>query len=359
MKRTTLFLILITLLGAIFRCWFFWADGLHVDEKFTIDLIQNQSLWGVITTSLTTDCNPPLFYIFDWFTLNLFGISNFAQRLPSVIFGILLIPAAYYLGKEFKGETLGLLSALAVATLPPLWYYSQFGRAYMLECLLFAIFCIFYIRLIRNDSDTKNWVMVAVMAIALAYSHLFAIIPLTLLLGYLIWEYRLKSLKWMAAIFVFSSPLLLLFNAMLNWRLTARQTTLLDWYGATVPQLIVFSPLEYFGYNFVFWIPMVAYTTWAFRKMKEIPIIVVTALTSFIALLSLSDVTPVFMRYLLFFVPVLVVIGLLPVSEFVNNPDYDVRQKVFVIGSFSIFYFAIVVFALSSGLYMPKGDITL
>jgi 4-amino-4-deoxy-L-arabinose transferase-like glycosyltransferase len=359
MKRNTLFLILTILLGAIFRFWFFWADGLHVDEKFTIDLIQGRTIWQVITVSLTTDCNPPLFYIFDWISLNLFGINNFAQRLPSVIFGILLIPAAYYLGKTLKGETLGLLSALAIATLPPLWYYSQFGRAYMLECLLFTIFCIFYIRLIRKDSATKNWVMVAAMAIALAYSHLFSIIPLTLLLGYLIWEYRLKSLKWMGLIFVCSSPLLILFNAIINWRLTARQTTLLDWYGATVPQLIVFSPLEYFGYNFVFWIPMIVYSMWVYRKMKEIPLIVITVLTSFCVLLSVSDVTPVFMRYLLFFVPVLVTIGLLPVSEFIDSPDFSKPQKIFVIGSFAIFYFAIIIFALSSGLYMPKGDITI
>jgi hypothetical protein len=134
---------------------------------------------------------------------------------------------------------------------------------------------------------------------------------------------------------------------------------LLDWYGATVPQLIVFSPLEYFGYNFVFWIPMIVYSMWVYRKMKEIPLIVITALTSFCVLLSVSDVTPVFMRYLLFFVPVLVTIGLLPVSEFIDSPDFSKPQKIFVIGSFAIFYFAIIIFALSSGLYMPKGDITI
>jgi hypothetical protein len=131
----------------------------------------------------------------------------------------------------------------------------------------------------------------------------------------------------------------------------------LDWYGATFNQLVIFSPLEFFGYSFVFWIPMVVYSAWTYRKMREVVSIVVTFVLSFAILLAVCDMTPVFLRYLMLLVPPLLVIGLLPVADFLDNPDYSRAQKWFIIGSFSIFYFGIIVFEFWSGLYMPKGTI--
>src|SRR5512138_4954 len=148
-NNTFFYLSIICIFGAITRIWFFWKDGLHVDEKYTFDLVVNKPLWDVIWFSLNNDCNPPLFYVLDWISIHSLGPTIFAERLPAVICGILLIPATYFFGKELKGETLGLLSALAVSTLGSIWYYSQFGRAYMLECLLFVVLCVYYVRLVR------------------------------------------------------------------------------------------------------------------------------------------------------------------------------------------------------------------
>ena len=116
--------------------------------------MQNSTAY-IVQYSLTTDCNPPLFYLIDSLSVWAFGATRFAERLPSVIFGILLIPAAYYLGKEWKGsDTHGLLAALAIATLGPMWYYSQFGRVYMLQCLLFTVFCIIYLDTSEGNVDS-------------------------------------------------------------------------------------------------------------------------------------------------------------------------------------------------------------
>jgi 4-amino-4-deoxy-L-arabinose transferase-like glycosyltransferase len=323
--------------------------------------VQNSTAY-IIQYSLNNDCNPPLFYLIDGFSVWVFGATRFAERFPSVIAGILLIPTVYYLGKELKGDTLGLLSALAVATLGPMWYYSQFGRAYMLECLVFTVFCIYYLRLVRKEElllrISKNWVMVVGCAVMLAYLHLYAIIPLTLLFLYLIGIYRAESIKWMVATFILTSPLLLLFNAILKDRAVSRSvaSTSWSWYGATVPQIIIFAPLEFFGYSFVFWIPLIAYATYTYKYVKEVVVFVGTFLISFLVLLALADTTPVFIRYLILFVPVLVTIGLLPIADFVDNPDATRAQKTFVLGCFGFFYFAIVFYQFWSGLYMPKGD---
>lgn len=355
------YLILITLFGAIARIWYFWSDGLHVDEKFTLDLVQNSTAY-IVQYSLTNDCNPPLFYLIDGFSVWVFGATRFAERFPSVVFGILLIPTVYYLGKELKGDTLGLLASLAVATLGPMWYYAQFGRSYMLQCLLFAVFCIYYLRLVRSDTiqirSSKNWGIVVGVAVLLAYTHLYTIIPITLLFLYLIYLYRTSSVKWMVLTFLLASPLLLLFNAILKERAVPRAVaaTAWDWYGATVPQMVIFAPLEYFGYSFVFWIPMIVYATWIYRKMREVIVLELSFVLSFCLMMALADTTPIYIRYLLMFVPVLVTIGLLPVADFIDNPNATRAQKWFVLGSFSFFYFSIIVFQFWSGLYMVKGN---
>lgn len=356
LKSPLFLLFLITLFGAVTRVWFFWEDGLHVDEKFTLDLVRHDLLY-IIQYSLTDDCNPPLFYIIDWISVQIFGINAFAERLPSVICGILLIPAVYALGAEIRGKTLGLFSAVCVVTLGNIWFYSQFGRAYMLECLLFTILCIYFVRLVRIDSRTYHWIMIVIISVALAFTHLFAIIPLSILWLYLLWQYRLKSIKWVATTVILSSPLLLLFNAIIGWRLPGRAqfTSVLNWYGATFNQLIVFAPLEYFGYVFVILIPMIVYSTWIYRSVKEVLILAISFVLSYCVLLAVCDITPVFLRYLILYIPALITIGFLPVADFVDNKDFSNLQKWFVVGSFAIFYIAITVFAFATNLYQPKG----
>lgn len=71
--------------------------------------------------------------------------------------------------------------------------------------------------------------------------------------------------------------------------------------------------------------------------------------------ISLCDITPVFLRYLLLFIPVAVTIGFLPVADFADSKEHTDGQKWFVIGSFAVFYIAITTYAFATGLYQPKG----
>ena len=351
-KSPLFLLLLITLFGAIVRIWSFWTDPPHLDETYTLNLMQN-SWVEIVRFSLTNDCNPPLFYLIDWVSTQMFGINMFAERLPSVIFGILLIPAAYKLGLEYKGETLGLLSALAVSTLGSMWYYSQFGRAYMLECLLFTVAMVYYVRLIRGDSRTYHWAAFAILSAVLAFTHLFSVIPLTFLWVYLIWLYAFDAIKWAVVTFVLASPLLLLFYAIFTSRMAGRMGM---WYGPPLSHLIIFAPLEFFGYVFMFWIGLIAFSIYLYWwKMREVSVIIVTSILSYATLLSICNITPVFIRYILLMVPAWVVIGLLPVSQFVDSEDATHAQKWFVVGSFALCYFIIIAFSIYSGLYRPKG----
>ena len=74
------------------------------EELYTLDVVK-LSLMGIITNF---DYTPPVYNLLAHFSYVLFNGYDVAIRFPSVIAGILLIPAAFYLGEEYYNEMAGL-----------------------------------------------------------------------------------------------------------------------------------------------------------------------------------------------------------------------------------------------------------
>jgi hypothetical protein len=105
-------------------------DYFWVDETFTAALSQvpmNQ------LGAMAGDTHPPLFYFQFWVAGHLFGYSEFALRLPSLVMGMLLIWVVYKftlaLGLD---EKTALCTALIVAVMPGAVRYSNEARGYAL-----------------------------------------------------------------------------------------------------------------------------------------------------------------------------------------------------------------------------------
>jgi mannosyltransferase len=62
---------------------------------------------------------PPLYFLILHFARWIFGDSEWALNLPSVIAGWLGIPAIYLLGKKLYSEREGIMTALFLAVLWP------------------------------------------------------------------------------------------------------------------------------------------------------------------------------------------------------------------------------------------------
>lgn len=76
------------------------------------------------------------------FSFKLFGINEMAARLPSVLFGILMIPIIYYVVARFFNRNLGLISSFLIAFSPFCISWSRTCRMYsLLQPLYF--FCAF------------------------------------------------------------------------------------------------------------------------------------------------------------------------------------------------------------------------
>lgn len=114
----------------------FWTDEGLTPERSGYPLAQILRNDILIQGVVTKDTHPPLYYLIIHVTRQLFGLSDFAFRYPSVLFGVLLIPLIYQIGRRLGGLGLGLVVATLAAVNPLQVYYSQEARMYTLLVLL-------------------------------------------------------------------------------------------------------------------------------------------------------------------------------------------------------------------------------
>ncbi len=128
--------ILLCLLTLIISPLNFW-----VDETFHVFAAQ-----GILTTGLPT-LPSGLLYDRSLITtllvvgsFQVFGISEFAARLPFIFIGAGVIFASYFLAKEIFDRRVALVTALLLAIAPWQVYWSTTARMYILLQLVYVIF---------------------------------------------------------------------------------------------------------------------------------------------------------------------------------------------------------------------------
>ena len=158
-------------------------QSLWLDEAILANAVSQFSLPDLITKFMPTDFNPPLFYLLEWFWGRLFGFSEIALRLPSVIFGLVTVYLVYRLG--------GKLPALLLAVSGLHIYYSQEARMYSLAAL--AVVGSFYF------IKQKRWGLYLLATLAAIYSHYLTVLilpahrktplwtKLVMAMGFLLW----------------------------------------------------------------------------------------------------------------------------------------------------------------------------
>ncbi|MCB0203917.1 MAG: glycosyltransferase family 39 protein [Anaerolineae bacterium] len=171
----------IVLLGFSLRVTRLEGQSLWYDEAVTAQVVQ-QGI-GELARWTADDIQPPLYYaaVAGW--TQVAGLGEAALRWPSAFFGVLMIVLAFVLARRLFGSAAGLLAAL-LAAVHPLWvYYSQEARMYtMLTALgMLAGYAILRVLAASKNQDGYPkqralwWIGFAAAAIALLYTHYFAI----------------------------------------------------------------------------------------------------------------------------------------------------------------------------------------
>lgn len=136
-------IVLILILGLCLRLIAI-NQSLWLDEAISANAAKQLSFWQYVTSYPIGDFHPPGYFAILWVWSHIFGFSEIALRMPSVIFGSLTIFVTYLLGKGLFNKKIGLLASLFLAIGPLHIYYSQEARMYSFAAFAatLASFCL-------------------------------------------------------------------------------------------------------------------------------------------------------------------------------------------------------------------------
>jgi mannosyltransferase len=146
--------------------------GLWLDEAISVHQA-HLGLPELIQNLAQTDRHPPLHAVALWATIHVFGDSDFAVRLPSIVAGTLVIPALYALGHELYDRRTGLAAALLGTVAPLLVWYSQEARDYAFVTV-FAVLTVLGCARVLRRGEVTDWLLYTISAALLVWSHWFA-----------------------------------------------------------------------------------------------------------------------------------------------------------------------------------------
>ena len=151
------------------------SRGLWVDEAISVRQAQ-LPLRTMLTDVRDTDVHPPLHHSLLWVTVRLFGTSEFAVRLPSLIAGIALVPVMGWTGRLLFDRRTGWIAAVLATIAPFAVWYSQEARMYSLFMLLAALAVGAQVQALRRGR-TGDWVLYGAATAAMLWTQYFAVLP--------------------------------------------------------------------------------------------------------------------------------------------------------------------------------------
>ena len=186
----------LTVLAATLRFATLGAQAYHHDEIVTASRVLRGGFWHAMEAVGFSESAPPLYYALAWAWTQLTGTGEVGLRSVSALAGVATVPVAYLLGAELRGRRAGMVAAALVAVNPMLLWYSQEARSYALLVLLTAAATLYFVRALNRMSATGRkdltlWGVFSALALA---AHYFAIFPIALEAGWLLWRQRRAAL---------------------------------------------------------------------------------------------------------------------------------------------------------------------
>ena len=143
--------------------------GIWTDETLTASALASMDPATLIARVVAQENNPPGYYLLLWPWANLVGTGELALKLPSLVFGLLLVPATFVLGRLVAGREVGWLAAVMAAAAGTSIYQSQEARPYALVALLACLTVIFYVLTLEGRRPWLWAVLLALSGAALLY----------------------------------------------------------------------------------------------------------------------------------------------------------------------------------------------
>ncbi|HTO03032.1 MAG TPA: glycosyltransferase family 39 protein, partial [Opitutus sp.] len=185
----------------------------------------SDGLGNVVRAVKVADTSPPLYYLLLHVWGRLWGTSDVALRMFSIICSLACVPLIVAVGREMESEKNGWIAAVLFAMAPVGVYYSSEGRMYSLLwlCVLLATYAA--VKLYRGAAGWRwqaLWVGAGVAGMLVHYYFVFPFFALgVFLLGRNGSDRRWRLVLRMAAVGVLVLPWYLqLPESLSQWRIT-------------------------------------------------------------------------------------------------------------------------------------------
>jgi mannosyltransferase len=202
------------ILNVLIKISFIQSRDLALDEPFSI--YYGQMDLKSIVEMLYNENNPPLHFFILHFFIKFFGIGTFSVRLPSLIFSAFTAVVIFRIGNKFFSQLTGITASLIFTFSTMHIFFSHEARAYPLFCLLTASSLYFFLSIVQNPSNKRNFIWLFICNLLLIYSHYFGFFVLFIeVFSLLITENR--KLIWkrmflmMALVMICYIPMLVIF----------------------------------------------------------------------------------------------------------------------------------------------------
>lgn len=320
MQKRNLTLIFIFIIGLVLRLYRLGANDLWYDEALSFNFAENLSFSYIIR-----DLHPPLYYLFLSSWIKIFGASELALRLPSVIFSAAAILVIYKIGEIVFNHKTGILAALIFALSPFQVWYAQEARSYALSVFLVSLAFMFLSQILYRDKMYfwKYFLAASLLAVLTEYINFLILLSVTPIF---LFKKRLFK-KWVsswAIIFLGFSPYIYPFWMQISKLLKK---------GFWIPSPSLFSIIKtlknfVLGYESTLGIFLIFFSFFAafgvFKLLKDRPKLIFATL-------------PFFSTIIVIFI----------ISKYIPRSIYLDRQLI----SVSIFYYILI----SSGILMING----
>jgi 4-amino-4-deoxy-L-arabinose transferase-like glycosyltransferase len=122
-----------------------------------------------------TNPRPLLYFINHYFVASWRPLNELGIRLLPALFGVLAVPAFYWVARRLLGTRTALLATLLVTVSPGLIIYSQFGRYWSLVFLLSAVYP-YALYLGVRERDRRAMAVGVVAGVLAALAHPSAVL---------------------------------------------------------------------------------------------------------------------------------------------------------------------------------------
>lgn len=171
--RTLLTVCAVLLVGVAIsrRVMLMTGKPLWLDEIFTGAVSQSR-IGALLPTWLAADVHPPLHYLLIDVWTRLFGASNIALRMPSLLFSLAVIAVGAWAMGRRHGRDAALLAAIALAVPAAAVWQASEARSYAMQMFLALLLMLAHWR-VREKWDGKGWLALIGLSILLCLTHYF------------------------------------------------------------------------------------------------------------------------------------------------------------------------------------------